>query len=986
MSSDRFCYEGYEVDGDRQRVVCHYSLGARRFTEEIAFSPGDPEQGEAWAAAWRSPALHAAARILFLLAGVSYYKTAAPPVIDLGTTATSEEERAFLRAFYVEGLAELAYRSGLDLSGLQVVGPDAAFREPAEATLRAGRPLVPFGAGIDSLVTVSRVARRHPGTSLFVVSPPGDRFAAIEDAAAATGLPVVRAERRIDPSVLRSEEPGFLNGHVPVTGILSAVALVAAVAGGHDAIVMSNERSASAPTLWDGGRPINHQWSKGAAFESAFRRLLVGSLEPASAPAYFSYLRSRSELWVAREFARLDRYHRVFRSCNRAFASDPARRLDRWCGTCDKCCFVDLVLSPFLPARELAAVFDGREPLGNPKLAPKFRALVATGEEPRPFECVGDEEESRAAAVLAAAREDRARTAQLQALAEEVRAAAPQWSDPASRDAAVRRLLAADGPDFVPPQYRDKAGPAIGASASAAGAGGPAIGASASAAGAGGPAIRARGPGSPNRPSLGSPNRPSLGSPNRPSLGSPNRPSLGWSDLEDARVGLFGLRMEGAANLRRLRRMGVVPVVVDDHPAAPVFGGLRVLSGGEGLDALAACEVVVKSPGISRRSPAVKALVDAGVPVAGGLGLWLQDADRARVACVTGTKGKSTTAALAGHLLGGLGLRCLVAGNIGLPPWDPGAGEDWDFWIVETSSFQATDVASSPRVVAVTSLAPDHLDWHGSEEAYYQDKLSLCSQPGAALTVADASSDALRAHAHLLGPEVWWVAEGDPELDGPWVGALALPGRHYRRDALVARACLVGLGVDDASDDALVASAAEGFEPLEHRFRSIGAVSGVEFVDDSLSTNVLPTIAALDALGDRPVALLVGGHDRGLDYGPLAAALRSRRHETLVATLPTAGARIGKAVREAKGGSAATASLEVADFDDLSGAVAAAFSWARAHGGTCGGRGVVLLSPAAPSFGQFRDYRDRAEAFAAAMRACEPLEPRRRKAALTAGR
>ena len=449
-------------------------------------------------------------------------------------------------------------------------------------------------------------------------------------------------------------------------------------------------------------------------------------------------------------------------------------------------------------------------------------------------------------------------------------------------------------------------------------------------------------------------------------VGSRTRPPLGWSDLEGARVGLWGLRVEGAANLRRLRRMGIVPVVVDDHPAAPTFGGLRVLSGDAGIDALSACDVVVKSPGISRHSPQVRSLVDAGVAVAGGLGLWLQDADRSRVACVTGTKGKSTTAALAGHLLRGLGLRGLVAGNIGVPPWDPDAGDDWDFWIVETSSFQATDVASSPPVVAVTSLAPDHLDWHGSEEDYYADKLSLCSQPGAALTIADATSDVLRAHARLLGPDVWWVAEGDPELDGPWTAALALPGRHYHRDALVARACLIGLGIPDASDDALLANAAAGFTPLEHRFRPIGTVDGVEFIDDSLSTNVLPTLAALDTLGDRPVALLVGGQDRGIDYGPLASALVARHGETFVATLPAVGVRIGDVIR--------AAGVEAADFDELAGATAAAFAWARARTAADGRPGVVLLSPAAPSFGQFRDYRERADAFAAAMRSCGDAE------------
>lgn len=444
-------------------------------------------------------------------------------------------------------------------------------------------------------------------------------------------------------------------------------------------------------------------------------------------------------------------------------------------------------------------------------------------------------------------------------------------------------------------------------------------------------------------------------------LSDPGRPALGWSDLAGARVGLWGLRMEGAANLRRLRTLGVVPVAVDDNPAAPTFGGLRVLSGEAGLEALSRCEVVVKSPGISRHGEPARRLVRAGVALAGGLGLWLADADRSRVVCITGTKGKSTTAALTGHLLAGLGYRCLVAGNIGLPPWDPDAGNDWDLWVVETSSYQATDAPVAPPVVAVTSLAPDHLDWHGGVEPYYRDKLSLCSRPGARVTVADGASETLRAHAELLGPTVRWVAEGDPALDGPWVDGLALPGRHYHRDALIARACLIEMGVQEAADDERLARAATGFAPLEHRFRPLGTVAGVAFIDDGLSTNVLPTLAALEALGRRSVAVLVGGQDRGIDYEPLVRALARRDAPTMVVTLPESGDRIRAAVEGALPNGARPA---LASFDSLADATTAAFRWAAPR------QGVVLLSPAAPSFGRFRDYRERSAAFADAMLRC----------------
>ena len=214
---------------------------------------------------------------------------------------------------------------------------------------------MPFGGGIDSIVTVEGVRKRTPDIALFVVNRPGDRFAAIERQAAVSGLPVIRAGREIDPQLLRSAELGFLNGHVPVTGIISAIAVLAAALGGRDAVVMSNEWSASVPTLEHDGQPVNHQWSKSAAFEASFRELLPAG--QAALPDYFSALRNRTELWVGERFAALTQYHQTFRSCNRAFHIDTRRRLDHWCGQCDKCCFIDLILAPFMPAERLRAVF-----------------------------------------------------------------------------------------------------------------------------------------------------------------------------------------------------------------------------------------------------------------------------------------------------------------------------------------------------------------------------------------------------------------------------------------------------------------------------------------------------------------------------------------------------------------------------------------------------------------------------------------------------
>ena len=269
-----FRYESWQLDPERGLLSCRYSLGDRQFEEKVTFDPGGR---------WDDPAAGQAARLVFLLAGVSYYKTAAPPVIDLGTTAVTDTERRFLRSFYLDGLGEFAYRNGLDLSGLRIEGPSRPEPEPPAgraADPRAAaptRPLVPFGGGIDSIVTVEHV-RHRADAALFIMSRPGSRFEAIEAPAAVTGLPIVRAGREIDPQLLRSAELGFLNGHVPVTGILSAIAVMAAVLAGRDAVVMSNEWSASIPTLEADGRPVNHQFSKSMTFEGAFREVLATAL------------------------------------------------------------------------------------------------------------------------------------------------------------------------------------------------------------------------------------------------------------------------------------------------------------------------------------------------------------------------------------------------------------------------------------------------------------------------------------------------------------------------------------------------------------------------------------------------------------------------------------------------------------------------------------------------------------------------------------
>jgi UDP-N-acetylmuramoylalanine-D-glutamate ligase len=408
----------------------------------------------------------------------------------------------------------------------------------------------------------------------------------------------------------------------------------------------------------------------------------------------------------------------------------------------------------------------------------------------------------------------------------------------------------------------------------------------------------------------------------------------GWSGLRGRRVGVWGVGVEGSATLRRLAADGIEPAAVVD---------------GEDIEALLACDVVIKSPGISPYDEPAARLAEAGVELVGGLGLWLAEAPADRVVCVTGTKGKSTTTSIAGALIEGLGHRVLTGGNLGTPPWDPdAAAADW--YVIEVSSYQAHDLSTGPKVVVVTSLSQDHLTWHHGYDNYVADKLSLCTRPGVEVVVVPAGDAELHAHAGLLGPNLDEVGGV-----GDWVANLGLLGEHNHRNAMLAREALIRLGVPGADDDAAIAEAARSYVPLRSRLTLVGTVDGVDFVDDSLSTNTLPTLAAVASFPGRRVALLAGGHDRGIDYAPLAAGLAGRE-DLLVLTLPDNGPRIAEAF------AAVAADVAVRPSADLTEAVAEAFAWARPGG-------VVLLSPAAPSFGRFKDYAERADVFEAAMKA-----------------
>ncbi len=347
----------------------------------------------------RAQAVEQALRLLHLVAGVSYYKAAVPPEIRIESYAIDADTAALMALIYENGLGEFAYRNGLNLHGrikfpvAVEIGADA----PPTTTLGLRHhALVAIGGGKDSLVSIE--ALRSAGVEQTVTWIGNSQL--IAACAARTGLPTLNLGRALAPELFELNRQGAYNGHIPVTAVNSAILVLAALLQGVDQVVFSNERSASYGSIIPGTGEVNHQWSKGWVFEQAFGEHLQRHV--ATDLHYYSLLRPLSELAVARQFAKSDRYDAHFSSCNRNFHILGERPVNRWCGVCPKCHFVFLALAPFMPKPRLVRIF-GRNLLDDASQAGGFDALLEF-QDHKPFECVGEGQESRAAMATLAAR------------------------------------------------------------------------------------------------------------------------------------------------------------------------------------------------------------------------------------------------------------------------------------------------------------------------------------------------------------------------------------------------------------------------------------------------------------------------------------------------------------------------------------------------------------------------------------------------------
>jgi UDP-N-acetylmuramoylalanine--D-glutamate ligase len=436
------------------------------------------------------------------------------------------------------------------------------------------------------------------------------------------------------------------------------------------------------------------------------------------------------------------------------------------------------------------------------------------------------------------------------------------------------------------------------------------------------------------------------------------------AELVTGRVAILGTGREGRAAWRYLRkRFPSQPLLLIDE-SEPGDGLREQLTAEDSLvvGPLAEAELerfdlLVRSPGISPYRKSIRRAIDAGVAVTSPSSLWFAAHPNANTICVTGTKGKSTTTSLIAHLLGACGLKVRLAGNIGRPLLDCD-DRDVDWWVIELSSYQLADLEARPNVGVLLNLSPDHLDWHFGEENYTRDKLRLAGLAAGGKLIANAAEPVLTS---ALGatPDILWfnssdgmhVAE-DRLMDGGSAMEITLPpglpGAHNLSNLAAALTVVRAVGAN--LETAL--RAVKSFRPLPHRLQVVGQLQGIVYINDSISSTPVATVAALETFAGKKVTLIVGGLDRGVDWAPYMRRIGDHCPLAVIG-VPDNGPGILRSLEKA--GVAPESGLHLAA--DLEQALAMARSLTSAGG-------VVLLSPGAPSFPRYRDYRERGRHFA----------------------
>jgi len=331
------------------------------------------------------------------------------------------------------------------------------------------------------------------------------------------------------------------------------------------------------------------------------------------------------------------------------------------------------------------------------------------------------------------------------------------------------------------------------------------------------------------------------------------------SDLKNKKIVIWGAGREGlaaAAFIRsHLSEQKIIFVDEGDTKNAEytIIHDLALIA-----QTIADADIVIKSPGVSLYHPFLIKENARGLVVTSLLNIWCAENPKARIIAVTGTKGKSTTASLLHHVLINMGEKAVLLGNIGVPVTEA-TEHDAEYFIIEVSSYQAANFTGQCEIGIMTSLFPEHLDWHGGEKNYYKNKANLLLKSKIAI-IEEKAACLLKDLKLFQGLNAIIINQTETQLGNSY-----LDRAHNRSNVNAVLAVVQALNLDNAK----ALHAMKNFQGLPHRQQELGETDGILYVDDSISTTPQSAIAALETYKGRAVTLIAGGHNRGIDFQPL---------------------------------------------------------------------------------------------------------------------
>ncbi len=410
-----------------------------------------------------------------------------------------------------------------------------------------------------------------------------------------------------------------------------------------------------------------------------------------------------------------------------------------------------------------------------------------------------------------------------------------------------------------------------------------------------------------------------------------------WNNLNNKKIGIWGMGLEGVSAQNAIKKH-----TQNTH---------LILANEDNLSDLNDCDIIIKSPGVSLYRPEIENFKKNGITITSGANLFFYN-NKIPVIAVTGTKGKSTTTSLLSHTLKALGKNILLGGNIGVPLLDL-TGQVADFIVAELSSYQCADLDGFVDIAVLNNLYPEHLQWHGSHHQYYHDKINLIRHAKTpVLNATDAQTKQLLPQTadtlyfnDIKGIHIKDGLFFDGETALFKTTELNLPGEHNASNACAVLTVIKQLGY--SLTDCIPAF--RSFQSLPHRLQTIGTVDGLTFVDDAISTTPETAVAGIKALDKgQDITLICGGMDRGQDYNTLIDFCRAMPERIHLITLPETGHTIHKL--------ALTAGLDSHFVSDMGKAVTLAKDMTSFGG-------LVLLSPAAPSYNAYRNFQEKGDDF-----------------------